>query len=437
MRKFLTNSKPLQARIDCLEHPGAPAENEPTYSEATLGNTQPARAGEQKVLGVPWNPDSDLLIFDVSEIARLSLDLLPTKRNIVSVIGRFYDPVGFLTPVIVRFKVLFQKLCQLKSGWDEVIPDDVVEEWKNLIAGLYVTAPVSLPRSYLCGIEDSLSSGALCGFCDASTRAYVAVVYLLLKTENRTVVRFVASKTRIAPLQSQTIPRLELLSAFLLSKLIISVRDSLQHQNYLTLQAMQCYTDSQVALFWIRGKEKEWKPFVQNRVDVIRHNVHPDLWQHCPGITNPADLPTRGLTMIELAASQLWRSGPEWLSLAPPTPVDVDSCEMPEPCSLELRSASKPSHSLLVVQKKATIGDLVDCETFSDLHKLCRVTAYVLRAVNHFKKRKPPDSESLTPQEIAAAEILWASHAQRELALQKNFSTLKGQLGLFTDEKGL
>ena len=68
----------------------------------------------------------------------------------------------------------------------------------------------------------------LCGFCDALTHAYAAVVYLVIITDLGTSVRFVVSKTRVAPLQTQTIPRLELLSALLLSKLIVSVAESLQ-----------------------------------------------------------------------------------------------------------------------------------------------------------------------------------------------------------------
>jgi len=141
--------------------------------------------------------------------------------------------------------------------------------------------------------------------------------------------------------------------------------------------------------------------------------------------------------MVELSVSQLWRSGPEWLGLNAPVYLDVESSIMPEPCSLELKSASKSSHSLLVVQNKPTIGNLITCEGFSELRRLLRVTAYVLRAVNRFKSKKTHDSISLTPQEIAAGELLWIFHAQKELVLQKDFSTLKGQLGLFTDEKEL
>ena len=95
-------------------------------------------------------------------------------------------------------------------------------------------------------MTDPLVSATLCGFCDTSTKAYAAVVYLLLKTETHSVVRFVAAKTRVAPLQGQTVPRLELLSALLLSKLV-SVHNSLQHQ--IAPLGIRCFTDSQVTLY--------------------------------------------------------------------------------------------------------------------------------------------------------------------------------------------
>ena len=92
--------------------------------------------------------------------------------------------------------------------------------------------------------------------------------------------KFVASKTRVAPLQRQTILRLELLSTVLLARLVSNVTDSLSV--HFDLSQPRCYTDSQVALFWIIGKEKEWKPFVQNRVNEVRSLTPIECWNHCP-----------------------------------------------------------------------------------------------------------------------------------------------------------
>ena len=96
---------------------------------------------------------------------------------------------------------------------------------------------------------ETCSSSNLHGFCDTSMHAYTAVVYLIIKTPNEQFVRFIASKTRVAPLKSQTIPKLELLSALLLARLVTSVAASLEPE--LTLNPPTGYTDSKVALFWI------------------------------------------------------------------------------------------------------------------------------------------------------------------------------------------
>ena len=62
---------------------------------------------------------------------------------------------------------------------------------------------------------------------------------------------FVASKTRVAPTKSQTIPRLELLGALLLARLITSIYDALK-----PVLPCICYTDSLVALYWIKGEKR-------------------------------------------------------------------------------------------------------------------------------------------------------------------------------------
>ena len=53
----------------------------------------------RQLLGVLWNPKSDQLLFDVTNLARAALELHPTKWNLASLIGKFYDPLGFLSPL--------------------------------------------------------------------------------------------------------------------------------------------------------------------------------------------------------------------------------------------------------------------------------------------------------------------------------------------------
>ena len=137
-----------------------------------------------------------------------------------------------------------------------------------------------------------------------------------------------------------------------------NVTESLSER--LSLEKLRCFTDSQVALFWIRGIGKDWKPFVQNRVDEIRKLTPVECWNHCPGRENPADLPSRGLTPTELATNQLWKCGPDWLKTPEPLCMTPSLEEIPEPCLTELKASSKVGvHSLLTSQLHIALATLL------------------------------------------------------------------------------
>ena len=99
----------------------------------------------------------------------------------------------------------------------------------------------------------------------------------------------------MAPFGGVTAPRLELLGALLLSRLISSVYEALKGE--LELHCSVCYTDSPLTLFWILDENKEWKPFVESRLREIRKLLPVNRWRFCPGKDNPADIPTRGILL--------------------------------------------------------------------------------------------------------------------------------------------
>ena len=437
LQKFRTNSSSLQQKIDAIE--GSSSSHslaEESYTGATLGTSQPAGSQEAKILGVRWNPQTDCLIFSVSDIVRAAQILEPTKRNVVSVIGRFYDPIGFLAPVVIRFKLLFQRLCANKTDWDQPLTSPLLDEWNALVRDLQAEIQLSIPRCYFHDVEGNLISTTLCGFCDAYTKAYAAVVYLRVETVCGIRVRFIVSKTRVAPTQELTIPRLELLSALLLSRLITVVSDDLKL--ILPHFDLRRYTDSTVALYWIRATEKDWKPFVNNRATKIRNHVSPEYWSHYPGLSNPADLPSRSLALLELSLNQLWRRGPPWL-LAQDTDPDqeLDKFTMPTECVSEMKIPKEKTHNLLVTTQALTIGSVIKCEDFSTLTRLLRVTAYVLRAVKLLKRSKTCPKGPMTPDELVEAEKLWIIDTQTPLKTENNLKVWQKQFGLFTDDSGL
>ena len=140
----------------------------------------------------------------------------------------------------------------------------MLSQWSNLIQEFERLSEISVPRCYVL-LDQKIVSQQLHGFCDASRRAYAAVIYLRTEYQNGHIgICVVCSKTRVAPLKEQTIPRLELLGATILSRLLSSVRK----ESYFDC-AMYCWTDSITVLCWLKNS-KLWKQYVWTRVEEIQ-----------------------------------------------------------------------------------------------------------------------------------------------------------------------
>ena len=246
LRKFMTNDDLLQQKIKereehSCERQSSVSPSDETYTKATLAPAQPLFSGEQKILGVCWNVNEDQLRFGFANIAQNARQVEPTKRNIVSVVGRFYDPLGFLSPIVIRFKMLFQELCEEGLNWDEPLTPALNAKWTELIYELEHCPVMFLPRCIWKEPPTEEVECSLYGFCDASKHSYAAVIHLVLESPEKRMVRFIISKTRVSPLKPQTIPpRLELLSALLLARLLKSVTTSLESE--IQLNDPTCYT---------------------------------------------------------------------------------------------------------------------------------------------------------------------------------------------------
>ena len=129
--------------------------------------------------------------------------LEPTKRNLVSVAAKFFDPLGVLSPLTILFKMFCQCLCEAKRDWDTTLSDQLLTEWDRLLTVLKEAKKVSVPR---CVIFHTYKSAKLIGFCNAFTKAYAAVVYLKFESEVQTQVVFLSAITRVAPVHQCTIP---------------------------------------------------------------------------------------------------------------------------------------------------------------------------------------------------------------------------------------
>ncbi|GFT52826.1 integrase catalytic domain-containing protein [Trichonephila clavipes] len=139
-------------------------------------------------------------------------------------------------------------------------------------------------------------------------RAYAAVVYIKCFNESgQSQTRLICSKSRVAPLKTLTIPRLELSAALLLSRLVKKVVPILQ----LSIHKIWMWTDSTIALAWIKTEPHKLKTFVSNRVAEIQALSKDYHWKHVSSKNNPADLISRGCNVDELLKNEMWFSGPD------------------------------------------------------------------------------------------------------------------------------
>ncbi|XP_033359092.1 uncharacterized protein LOC117238345 [Bombus vosnesenskii] len=257
-----------------------------------------------KTLGIFWDSKDDAILYSVEANAKISW---VTKRSISSVIARIYDSLGSLAPVIVRAKFILQRVWSLKVDWDEALPADLHSEWNRYYTKLSLLNEIRFPRKT---IIKTLIDIELHGFCDASERAYGACVYLRsLDHYGNVQTRLLTAKSKVAPLKTQTIPRLELSGALLLTSLIAIIRQAL----HIEVKRTVYWTDSTIVLQWINSSPHTLKTFVANRVAEIQNKTSFTDWRHVPTNDNPAGLISRGQSAEDFLQPNMWQTGPRWL----------------------------------------------------------------------------------------------------------------------------
>ncbi|XP_062537684.1 uncharacterized protein LOC134206011 [Armigeres subalbatus] len=341
-----------------------------------------------KTLGLIWNPGHDYFVFNVP------LPLLnggkPTKRIVLSEISKLFDPLEFLGPVVTTAKLLMQELWRLKLGWNDELPDEQMQMWlafrKQLVA-------VRQIRKKRCVIPGDATKVELLGYCDASKRAYGAVLYVRTEVSDGTInIQLVCSKSRVAPLKPMTIPRLELCGALVLAQLAQKAIVSLK----VKFDSVTLYSDSMICLSWLKKSPAVLNEFVCNRVATIVELTQNYKWEYIRSENNPADVLSRGLHPEQLIEEELWwRAAPEQRQHHEVedegVPLLADN-ELPE-----LRS----SKSVLATIVEKSCNNWCRVSNFS---RLQHAWAYVWRFVEIARtKKRNPVSNPITVDELSRA----------------------------------
>lgn len=326
-----------------------------------------------KILGLYWSYEDDQLMYTIADF--ISLNKF-TKRTIMSDIAQIFDPLGLLGPCIILGKILLQSLWSLKLDWDESLPATIDNQWRQLRQELPVLNILKIPRFVS---NTSIVKLELHGFADASLQAYGACLYIRsISSSGEIQVKLLTAKSRVSPLKSLTIPRLELCGALLLAQLVDRVKNSMTF----TFDDIFLWCDSTVSLAWIRTSPSTLQVFVQNRVAQIQRLTQPNQWHHVRTADNPADFLSRGILPRALLDCTMWWNGPQWLSQPKdqwPYSAATFEGELPEVKKQKIILAAFQTSNWININK------------FSNLMKLQRVVAYCLRFI--YNCRNPTDKQ--------------------------------------------
>ncbi|XP_070529049.1 uncharacterized protein [Cardiocondyla obscurior] len=383
------------------------------YDKEKTSSVKETEPTENKILGFLWDPNNDTFSFSVKPHNSTEY----TKRRIASNIARLYDPLGISAPIIIRAKLILQELWCLKTGWDEIIPRNIQEKWNIFRQQLLELNKLKVPR-WLNHIRNN-STHELHGFSDASQQAIAAVVYIRTCDNDGTISsQLICSKTKVAPIKRHSIPRLELMAALLLVRLMKATFEALD----VPAMPHYCWSDSSVTLAWINSTPSRWKEFVRNRVAIIQETLPNSLWKFVKGKENPADIATRGISAKKLQQCDLWWNGPNWLEKSQES-WPIATRQPPDNVKLEER----PGRVMLATTSPISYWSILD--KYSSINKLLRVISICKRFINRLRKLPDclPISSPITPVEIQQSCNILIGIIQRSYFHSEIQSILKGE----------
>ena len=357
---------------------------------------------EERALGVYWLVEADAFSFRVRQ---LNKEL--TKRGLLSMLSSVYDPLGFASPFILKAKQIVQDLCRLQVGWDDPISECHRRKWEEWTKALPAMGEMRIPRCLEprqgCG---EIASQALHHFSDASEVAYGVVSYLRTEYKDGTVTTALAmAKSRLAPLKTQTIPRLELCAATLATR----QDELLTRELQLDLDTPRFWTDSTIVLQYINNEERRFQVFVANRVSEIRSKTATVQWRHVPTELNPADDTSRGALPSTLTSDR-WLEGPPFLKLSRnqwPTPARVAAVD---PGDAEVR---REATCLAVAQEAKPDPIDVIIGRYSSWTRMLRGVGRILQLQDLVRGNAEPGGP-LTPEILRRAETAVIRHVQQQ-----------------------
>ena len=384
-------------------------------------------------LGIFWDLDSDLIRINDARAMEYRGKYPKTKRGVWRYVHKLYDPLGFIAPFTLLAKILATEVSQRVKAWDTPIPEDLNQKISKWTEDFDHLKDIWFVRHN--EVDDPIWK-KLVGFCDASGEGIAACIYVTTSDGKQVESHLVKANTHLPTASMKTnIPRLELIGALMLSQLMTEVRSVYPEVG---LDDVYYFTDSKIVLHWIHTGASHWDTFIANRIITIRKLTEIVQWRHVTGGdhgSNPADIPSRGCSLVKLKDNLLWKHGPEFIRY-------VSSSDLRDPKSTvtdfndakalgipgEQISKARVNLKTVIAERlvkhispKSLISKVINPAEYETYHKLMTVTELVLLFINNLDKKRTKrlNSPSLLAhlafdsEPRTEAELMWIRATQR------------------------
>ena len=369
----------------------------------------------KRTLGVEWNSISDSFVFKVE-----AFEGKYTRRDLLSYVASLFDPLGLVAPALLPSKLLIQDLCRRRADWDEQMTKEEIVRWEKCLQEIQSISNMRISRCISPTGGMSKRKTELHAFSDASEVGYGAVVYLrLIDDLGAASCSLLLAKSRVAPLKTMTIPRLELAAAVVSVKLVAFIQEEMS----IAFSSTTYWTDSMIVLQLVRNTTSRLETFVANRLTVIRDHSTPEAWRHVSSQCNPADLVSRGVSS-KRPLDVSWFEGPEFLrqtnSEWPSQPLACrDTCGVTITEEVTVHSTQCSNTVAWIQQFKGAKGWTALLRQMAWLRRFCLWLRH--RSVNELVKY-------LTPVELKIVESNVLVLVQKE-SFQNEYQILNDSLG--------
>ena len=263
-------------------------------------------------LGLLWDVDSDEFQFKIN---------LPSKeftpRGVLSINHSVFDPLGFLSPVILKGRLLQREMFSVRQGcpkgvavnWDEPLSEDFLGQWSSFKDSLSDLDSVTFPRSYYPEKLVPITKQEMHVFSDASFDGLGYAIYVRTFGNGKVHSSLAFAGSKVAPRAATSIPRLELNAALEASVAALKVKEELRME----FSNIYYHCDSQVVIGYLSNREKRFSRYVSRRIEIINNMCNNRLWNYVESGDNPADLASRPQS-AEVLKTSMWLHGPDFLS---------------------------------------------------------------------------------------------------------------------------